>query len=83
MIIIEKVENKIFFRTATHRACAEDAKSYFLSGCSEIPQAYLMYDKEVLGKLTENMQADFVQALCVDVLSNQPFVVEKRAIFAL
>ncbi len=42
-----------------------------------------MYGKEVLGKLTENMQADFVQALCVAVLSNQPFLVEKRAIFAL
>ena len=42
-----------------------------------------MYDKEVLGKLTENMQADFVQALRVDVPDNQPFLVEKRAIFAL
>jgi hypothetical protein len=42
-----------------------------------------MYGKEVLGKLTGNMQADFVQALCVAVLSNQPFLVEKRPIFAL
>ena len=73
----------MFFRTAAHRACAEDAKSDFSSGCSDIPQAYLMYGKEVLGKLTGNMQADFVQALCVAVLSNQPFLVEKRPIFAL
>ncbi len=42
-----------------------------------------MYDKEVLGKLTENMQADFVQALCVAVLSIQPFLVEKMPVSAL
>ena len=82
MTLVDEIM-KVDFQAIPHRACAKDAKSYFLSGCSEIPQAYLMYDKEVMGKLTENMQADFVQALCVAVLSNQPFLVEKRPIFAL
>ena len=42
-----------------------------------------MYGKEVLGRLTENLQADFVQALRGDVPDNQPKMVEKRRIFAL
>jgi hypothetical protein len=73
----------LFFGTATHEVCAEDAKPYFSPACSEIPQEYLMYGKEVLGRLTENLQADFVQALRGDVPDNQPKTVEKRHIFAL
>ncbi|ERJ93792.1 hypothetical protein RUMCAL_02155 [Ruminococcus callidus ATCC 27760] len=30
--------------------------------CTEIPQAYLMYDKGFLGNMTKNLHADCVQS---------------------
>ena len=60
MLLCEYKLRGINFKEALIKYGASDVQSDFLAACIKTTQAYLVYGKEFLCKMTENMQADDV-----------------------